>query len=145
MSHGDKLSELPTGFCTVATTQNSPYAGIAHEKDPIFGIQFHPEVTFVSPSPSLSPSSPSNLLYPRRTTTDGLKAHPLRQEAPPELRRRYLRRKGQLDHVQLHRPGDLAHQEPGRPQGPGPRRRRTFPSFPLLAPLLSLAPCTNEL
>ncbi len=45
MSHGDKLSGLPAGFCTTATTRNSPYAGIAHEKDPIFGIQFHPEVT----------------------------------------------------------------------------------------------------
>lgn len=47
MSHADKLSELPKGFCTVASTSNSPYAGIAHETEPIFGIQFHPEVTYV--------------------------------------------------------------------------------------------------
>lgn len=45
MSHGDKLSQLPEGFTTIATTQNSPYAGIAHTTKPIFGIQFHPEVT----------------------------------------------------------------------------------------------------
>lgn len=45
MSHGDKLSALPTGFEVVATTSNSPYAAVAHNKDPIFGIQFHPEVT----------------------------------------------------------------------------------------------------
>jgi GMP synthase (glutamine-hydrolysing) len=45
MSHGDKLSQLPEGFCTIATTTNSPYASIAHETKPIFGIQFHPEVT----------------------------------------------------------------------------------------------------
>lgn len=45
MSHGDKLNQLPEGFCTIATTQNSPFAGIAHKEQPIFGIQFHPEVT----------------------------------------------------------------------------------------------------
>jgi len=45
MSHGDKLRGLPTGFHTIATTKNSPYAGIAHESKNIYGIQFHPEVT----------------------------------------------------------------------------------------------------
>ncbi|KAK0612875.1 hypothetical protein B0T17DRAFT_541991 [Bombardia bombarda] len=45
MSHGDKLSKLPDGFHTIATTGNSPYAGIAHESKHIYGIQFHPEVT----------------------------------------------------------------------------------------------------
>ena len=45
MSHGDKLSHLPEDFVTVAYTSNSPFAGIAHTKEPVFGIQFHPEVT----------------------------------------------------------------------------------------------------
>ncbi|CAH2354054.1 GMP synthase [glutamine-hydrolyzing] [[Candida] railenensis] len=45
MSHGDKLHALPTGFKIVATSENSPFAAIAHETDSIFGIQFHPEVT----------------------------------------------------------------------------------------------------
>ncbi|CCF55852.1 hypothetical protein KAFR_0A04170 [Kazachstania africana CBS 2517] len=45
MSHGDKLNGLPTGFKTIATSDNSPYCGIAHESKPIYGIQFHPEVT----------------------------------------------------------------------------------------------------
>ena len=45
MSHGDKLSKLPKGFHVIATTQNSEYAGIAHETKPVYGIQFHPEVT----------------------------------------------------------------------------------------------------
>jgi len=45
MSHGDKLSHMPEGFLTVATTANSPYAGIAHEEKEYYGIQFHPEVT----------------------------------------------------------------------------------------------------
>lgn len=101
MSHGDKLSELPTGFRTVATTPNSPYAGIAHEKDPIFGIQFHPEVTFVSPPPH-PPIPKLHDIRGKESITNGSQAHPLRQEAPPELRRRHLRRQEQLDHVQLH-------------------------------------------
>ena len=48
MSHGDKLSQLPPSFFTIATTQNAPYAGIAHESRPYYGIQFHPEVTHTS-------------------------------------------------------------------------------------------------
>ncbi|KAI4749881.1 GMP synthase subunit B, partial [Aureobasidium sp. EXF-8846] len=45
MSHGDKLSQRPNGFVTVATSENAPFAGIAHEDKEWFGIQFHPEVT----------------------------------------------------------------------------------------------------
>ncbi|KAL7666848.1 GMP synthase [glutamine-hydrolyzing] [[Candida] zeylanoides] len=45
MSHGDKLESLPTGFKVVATSDNSPFAAISHESEPIYGIQFHPEVT----------------------------------------------------------------------------------------------------
>ncbi|OJJ75438.1 hypothetical protein ASPBRDRAFT_116373 [Aspergillus brasiliensis CBS 101740] len=45
MSHGDKLVKLPTGFHTIATTSNSEYAGIAHQTKPLYGVQFHPEVT----------------------------------------------------------------------------------------------------
>lgn len=45
MSHGDKLSKLPDDFVTIATTENAPFAGIAHSSRKYFGIQFHPEVT----------------------------------------------------------------------------------------------------
>ncbi|KAK1753977.1 GMP synthase [Echria macrotheca] len=45
MSHHDKLSKLPDGFATIATTPNSQFAGIAHMEKQLFGIQFHPEVT----------------------------------------------------------------------------------------------------
>lgn len=45
MSHGDKLSKLPPGFVTIAETENAPFAGIAHTEKPMYGIQFHPEVT----------------------------------------------------------------------------------------------------
>lgn len=45
MSHGDKLGALPPNFHTIAVTKNAPFAGIAHESKPLYGIQFHPEVT----------------------------------------------------------------------------------------------------
>jgi GMP synthase (glutamine-hydrolysing) len=45
MSHGDKLANLPDGFHTVATSANSEFAAIAHGEKPIYGVQFHPEVT----------------------------------------------------------------------------------------------------
>jgi GMP synthase (glutamine-hydrolysing) len=45
MSHGDKLGRLPDGFHTVATSDNSEYAAIGHQSKPIYGLQFHPEVT----------------------------------------------------------------------------------------------------
>ena len=40
MSHGDKLAKLPEGFHVIATTQNSEYAGIAHENKPLYGEYF---------------------------------------------------------------------------------------------------------
>lgn len=45
MSHGDKLSALPSDFHPIASTANAPFAGITHVSKPYFGIQFHPEVT----------------------------------------------------------------------------------------------------
>ncbi|KAH8704411.1 GMP synthase [Phaeosphaeriaceae sp. PMI808] len=45
MSHGDKLSNIPEDFITIATTTNAPFAGIAHKTNKYYGIQFHPEVT----------------------------------------------------------------------------------------------------
>ncbi|MCX8109086.1 MAG: glutamine-hydrolyzing GMP synthase, partial [Verrucomicrobiae bacterium] len=44
-SHGDLLTRLPPGFHVVGTTENSPAAAIAHREKPIFGLQFHPEVS----------------------------------------------------------------------------------------------------
>ena len=45
MSHGDKVDEIPAEFETIAKTNNSPYAAVQHKTKPIWGIQFHPEVT----------------------------------------------------------------------------------------------------
>ena len=44
MSHGDKVTALPDGFRAVARTLSAPYAAIAHNSKPFYGVQFHPEV-----------------------------------------------------------------------------------------------------
>ena len=44
MSHGDRVKVLPPGFTTIAHSRNSPVAAIRTDKDPIYGVQFHPEV-----------------------------------------------------------------------------------------------------
>ncbi len=45
MSHGDKVDKLPTGFSTLASTNNAPIAAMADESRQFYGLQFHPEVT----------------------------------------------------------------------------------------------------
>jgi GMP synthase (glutamine-hydrolysing) len=45
MSHGDKVTQLPPEFEITASTDSCPIAGFADEKNHIYGIQFHPEVT----------------------------------------------------------------------------------------------------
>ena len=44
MSHGDKVTEIPEGFCVIAESENAPFAAIENEKKNIYGVQFHPEV-----------------------------------------------------------------------------------------------------
>ncbi|KAL0953087.1 hypothetical protein HGRIS_004360 [Hohenbuehelia grisea] len=45
MSHGDQLSEIPPEFHVIGKTNSAPFAAIAHNSKPFYGIQFHPEVT----------------------------------------------------------------------------------------------------
>ncbi|MEY3991316.1 MAG: hypothetical protein RIS04_79 [Pseudomonadota bacterium] len=45
MSHGDKVTELPPGFKTMASTPSCPIAGMADESRRYYAVQFHPEVT----------------------------------------------------------------------------------------------------
>ena len=45
MSHGDKVSQLPSGFKLMASTDSCPIAGMADESRHFYGVQFHPEVT----------------------------------------------------------------------------------------------------
>jgi len=44
MSHGDRAEIMPESFVKIASSDNSPYAAIAHNEKPIYAFQFHPEV-----------------------------------------------------------------------------------------------------
>ena len=44
MSHGDRVTALPAGFRTVASSEGAPFAVVADEERRFYGVQFHPEV-----------------------------------------------------------------------------------------------------
>ncbi len=45
MSHGDQVNEVSSEFAPLAATASCPYAAVRHTRLPVFGLQFHPEVT----------------------------------------------------------------------------------------------------
>jgi len=45
MSHGDQVSRVSDEFVAIARTGTCPIAAVRHRTLPIFGLQFHPEVT----------------------------------------------------------------------------------------------------
>src|SRR6266481_4070413 len=45
MSHGDKVTKLPSGFSVIASNAATPIAGMADETRGFYALQFHPEVT----------------------------------------------------------------------------------------------------
>src|SRR3954451_16362728 len=44
MSHGDHVDAPPSGYTVTASSVNSPIAAFEHDRRPLFGVQFHPEV-----------------------------------------------------------------------------------------------------
>lgn len=45
MSHGDTITSLPSEYDLIGSTETVKVAAFAHQSLPIYGIQFHPEVT----------------------------------------------------------------------------------------------------
>ncbi|HJW27010.1 MAG TPA: glutamine-hydrolyzing GMP synthase [Rhodocyclaceae bacterium] len=45
MSHGDKVTQLPSGFKVIASNESCPVAAMADEDRRFYAVQFHPEVT----------------------------------------------------------------------------------------------------
>jgi GMP synthase (glutamine-hydrolysing) len=44
MSHGDRVTAMPPGFHSVATSEGAPFAVIADDARRYYGVMFHPEV-----------------------------------------------------------------------------------------------------
>jgi GMP synthase (glutamine-hydrolysing) len=49
MSHGDQVSRVSDDFLALAQTDTCPYAAVRHRRAPLYGLQFHPEVTHTPP------------------------------------------------------------------------------------------------
>jgi GMP synthase (glutamine-hydrolysing) len=45
MSHGDRVLRLPAGWQVLGTSDGSPFAAVRHAEKPLYGLQFHPEVS----------------------------------------------------------------------------------------------------
>jgi GMP synthase (glutamine-hydrolysing) len=45
MSHGDQVDAIAEDFVPLAATATCPHAAVKHRRRPIYGLQFHPEVT----------------------------------------------------------------------------------------------------
>ena len=45
MSHGDQVKAVDGGFVSLAATDTCPVAAVRHSSRPIYGLQFHPEVS----------------------------------------------------------------------------------------------------
>jgi GMP synthase (glutamine-hydrolysing) len=45
MSHGDQVARVHEDFVPIAKTRTCPIAAVRHHRLPVYGLQFHPEVT----------------------------------------------------------------------------------------------------
>src|SRR5438876_10696994 len=45
MSHGDQVQPVNGAWVSLAATETCPVAAVRHRSRPVFGLQFHPEVS----------------------------------------------------------------------------------------------------
>ena len=57
MSHGDQVDRVSDDFVSLAATDTCPLAAVKHRTLPLYGLQFHPEVTHTPKARRCSPTS----------------------------------------------------------------------------------------
>jgi len=82
MSHGDKVTQLPHGFHSIAHTANSPFAVIGNDRG-YFGLQFHPEVVHTPQGAEIL----RNFLYNVCNCTGGWSAASILEKAIEDVRK----------------------------------------------------------
>jgi GMP synthase (glutamine-hydrolysing) len=53
MSHGDQVTGIADDFVPLARTATCPVAAVRHRRMPLYGLQFHPEVTHTPEGPTV--------------------------------------------------------------------------------------------
>lgn len=82
MSHGDKITEMPPGFHSLAHSENSSYAAMSDHRGHI-GLQFHPEVVHTPQGAEML----SNFLFTICRCRGGWTAQAIFERAVEEVRR----------------------------------------------------------
>jgi GMP synthase (glutamine-hydrolysing) len=84
MSHGDHVSELPPNFVHLGQTEGKAVSAVAHSTLPVFGVQFHPEVSHTPNGSRML----ANFAYEVCGCTGGWGAEAFLERTIPEIRKR---------------------------------------------------------
>ena len=82
MSHGDQVQQVSDNFVPLAKTDTCPVAAVKHKQLPIYGLQFHPEVTHTPEGATLL----RNFLYEVCNCTGTWKMEDFANEAVNRIR-----------------------------------------------------------
>ena len=82
MSHGDQVQQVSENFLPLAKTDTCPVAAVKHKQLPIYGLQFHPEVTHTPEGATLL----RNFLYEVCNCTGTWKLEDFANEAVKRIR-----------------------------------------------------------
>lgn len=84
MSHGDQVHQVSDDFVSLARTDTCPVAAVKHQSLPVYGLQFHPEVTHTPQGRTLL----KNFLYKVCGCTGTWKLADFAQEAIERIRKK---------------------------------------------------------